>query len=174
MSDPSDNPPNWQSAPPGWQAPPPPAVNVNAQTPTIVVAPSSGPGFGIRAVWFIFVGWWLTAIVIGVAYFLALTIIGLPFAFYLFNRIPIFLTLRGRTKTYQATTSADGSTTYLSTANIEQRPMLTRALWFVFVGWWLGALWMSVAYVLCILILTMPIGLMMFDRTGGVMTLLRY
>jgi uncharacterized membrane protein YccF (DUF307 family) len=52
--------------------------------------------------------------------------------------------------------------------------MLTRALWFVFMGWWLGALWMSVAYVFCILILTMPIGLMMFDRTGGVMTLLRY
>jgi uncharacterized membrane protein YccF (DUF307 family) len=52
--------------------------------------------------------------------------------------------------------------------------MWARALWFIFVGLWLGAIWMTVAYILCLLILTMPIGIMMFDGVGGVMTLLRY
>jgi uncharacterized membrane protein YccF (DUF307 family) len=98
-----------------------------------VVAPPSGPGFGVRAVWYIFIGWWLTGLVIGLAYVFALTVIGLPVAFYLFNRIPVFLTLRGRTKTYRATTAADGTTT-LSAVNIQQRSMMARALWFVFVG----------------------------------------
>jgi Domain of unknown function (DUF307). len=135
---------------------------------------AAGPGFGVRAVWYIFIGWWLTGLVIGFAYFCALVIIGLPLAFYSFNRIPLFLTLRGRSKTYRVTTSADGSTTYLSTVDIQQHPMWARALWFIFVGLWLGAIWMTVAYILCLLILTMPIGIMMFDGVGGVMTLLRY
>lgn len=57
---------------------------------------------------------------------------------------------------------------------VRQATSWARALWFIFVGWWLGAIWMTVAYILCLLILTMPIGIMMFDRVGGVMTLLRY
>jgi uncharacterized membrane protein YccF (DUF307 family) len=111
---------------------------------------------------------------IGLAYFLAITIIGLPAAFYLFNRIPVFLTLRGRSKTYRTTMSPDGTTQMLQAVNVEQRPMLHRAFWFIFLGWWVGGLWMALAYVLCLTILGLPIGLMMFDRTGGVMTLLKY
>ena len=152
---------------------PPPVVNVNAQTPQMVTAPPQGPGFLARAVWFVLIGWWLTAIMIVIAYVLALSILGLPFAFYLFNRIPAFLTLRGRSKTYQVETTADG-TRYLTAANVEQRPMLMRAIWFILVGFWFGAIWMAVAYVLCVLIVTLPFGLAMFNRVGAVMTLLRY
>jgi uncharacterized membrane protein YccF (DUF307 family) len=154
--------------------PPPTApVNVNAQAPQMVIAQRQGPGFLARALWFVLIGWWLTAIVIVIAYVLALSILGLPFAFYLFNRIPAFLTLRGRSKTYQVETTADG-TRYLTAANVEQRPMLIRAIWFILVGFWFGAIWMAVAYLLCVLIVTMPFGLAMFNRVGAVMTLLRY
>jgi uncharacterized membrane protein YccF (DUF307 family) len=154
-------------------APPTPTVNAYEQTPQMVVAPRQGPGFLARAVWFIFVGWWLTAIMIVVAYALALSILGLPFAFYLFNRIPAFLTLRGRSKTYQVETTADGRR-YLTSANTEQLPIWLRAIWFIFVGFWLGAFWMAAAYVLCVLIVTMPFGIAMFNRVGAVMTLMRY
>ncbi|MGD0018285.1 MAG: YccF domain-containing protein [Candidatus Limnocylindrales bacterium] len=158
---------------PAQPSAPPPVANADAQTSQIVAVQPQGPGFLVRAVWFVLVGWWLTAIVISIAYVLALSILGLPFAFYLFNRIPAFLTLRGRTKTYQVETSADG-TRHLTAANVEQRPMLLRAIWFILVGFWFGAIWMSVAYVLCVLIVTMPFGLAMFNRVGAVMTLLRY
>jgi uncharacterized membrane protein YccF (DUF307 family) len=154
-------------------APPTAPVNLNAQAPQMVIAQRQGPGFLARAVWFVLIGWWLTAIVIVIAYVLALSILGLPFAFYLFNRIPAFLTLRGRSKTYQVETTADG-TRHLTAANVQQRPMLFRAIWFILVGFWFGAIWMAVAYVLCILIVTMPFGLAMFNRVGAVMTLLRY
>jgi len=46
-----------------------------------VVAPPKGPGIGIRAVWFLFIGWWLAGLVIAIAYICAVTVIGLPFAF---------------------------------------------------------------------------------------------
>ncbi len=182
MSDTNQAGPEAEPAPPvATEAVPEPAVvppptapvTVNAQAPQIVIAPRQGPGFLARAVWFVFIGWWLTAIVIVIAYVLALSILGLPFAFYLFNRIPAFLTLRGRSKTYQVETAADG-TRYLTAANVEQRPMLIRAIWFILVGFWFGAIWMAVAYVLCVLIVTMPFGLAMFNRVGAVMTLLRY
>lgn len=154
-----------------WAAPAVDAVDSSA--PQFVSVQPSGPSFLVRAVWFVLVGWWLTAIVVSIAYVLALTVIGLPFAFYIFNRIPAVLTLRGRTKTYQVATSADGTRT-LTSANIAQLPLLLRAIWFVLVGFWLGAIWMSVAYVLCLLIVTIPFGLAMFNRVGAVMTLLRY
>jgi uncharacterized membrane protein YccF (DUF307 family) len=153
--------------------PPPVVAAVDAPASQIVAVQPQGPGFLVRAVWFVLVGWWLTAIVISIAYVLALSILGLPFAFYLFNRIPAVLTLRGRTKTYEVATSADG-TRSLTAANIGQLPMLLRAIWFVLVGFWLGAIWMSIAYVLCVLIVTLPFGLAMFNRVGAVMTLLRY
>ena len=149
-----------------------PTITVNVATPQVVIAPPSGPGFLVRAFWYLFVGWWLTGIVILVGYLAALTIIGLPIAFYLFNRIPTTLTLRARNKTY-ASETIDG-VTYLRERNPNQLPLWQRALWFVVVGWWAGAVWMAVAYVLCLLIVTLPIGLMMFNRVGGVMTLLRY
>lgn len=48
----------------------------------------------VRALYFVFIGWWWSALVIGLAYFFALTIIGLPLAFWLFDRVPGAVTLK--------------------------------------------------------------------------------
>ena len=154
---------------PGWSGA---GAGASPAPPPMIMTGSNGPSMLVRAVWYVFIGWWLTGIVIAVGYFAALTIIGLPIAFYLFNRIPIFLTLRPRTTTYAV--EQRGGMTWYRERHIDQRPMLERALWFVLVGWWLGAIWMSVAYGLCLILIGIPIGLMMFNRVGGVMTLLRY
>jgi len=100
------------------------------------------------------------------------TFVGLPLAFMLFNRIPAIMTLRGRTLTYEATVK-DG-VTYLKGRNPNQRPLLLRAIWFLLVGWWLGAFWMVAAWIISLFIITLPIGIWMMNRIGGVMTLLRY
>ena len=42
---------------------------------------SDGPPLLVRAIWFVFIGWWLTGLVNVLAYLIALTIIGLPLAF---------------------------------------------------------------------------------------------
>jgi len=49
-----------------------------------------------------------------------------------------------------------------------------RAIWFLLVGWWLGAIWMAASWFISLPIVTLPIGIWMMNRIGGVMTLLRY
>ena len=67
-------------------APPPDSPQVR------IAKRSEGPGLLVRALWFIFIGWWLTGIVNVLAYLIALTVIGLPVAFMIFNRLPSVLT----------------------------------------------------------------------------------
>ncbi len=139
---------------------------------TIVITDRGGPGFLVRAVWYLLVGWWLSGLAIGLGWLLAVTIVGLPLAFMIFNRIPAIMTLRGRTVNYVASTR-DG-VTYLEGRQLDQRPLLLRAIYFVLVGWWLGGAWMAAAWVVGLLIITLPISIWMMNRVGGVMTLLRY
>lgn len=49
--------------------------------------------FLVRAVWFLLIGWWLSGLWAGAAYVAAVTIIGLPIAFWMFDRLPAVTTL---------------------------------------------------------------------------------
>ena len=144
---------------------------MSAPTPVVVITERGGPGLLVRIIWYIFVGWWLSALAINLGLALAVTIIGLPLAYMIFNPIPAVMTLRARTRTYE-TTVKDG-VTYVSGGTIAQRPLVIRALWFVLGGWWLGAIWMATAWLISLPIVTIPIGILMMNRIGGVMTLLR-
>ena len=137
-----------------------------------VSAHSSGPGIVVRTMWFILVGWWLTAIVNVVAYLIALTIIGLPIAFMIFNRLPTVLTLRPRT-VHTTNETAEG-VTYVTAATVPQRSFLGRAVYFILIGWWFGAIWSALAWLLCITVIGIPVGVMMYNRLPAVMTLRRY
>jgi uncharacterized membrane protein YccF (DUF307 family) len=143
-------------------APATPPPNATATIPTSVKPRSTAPSLLLRAVWFIFVGWWLSGIAVGVAYFLCAIIIGIPIGFMIFNQLPLILTLRPR------------SSDYATGGPVEQLPLWIRAIWFVLVGWWLGGLYITVAWGLCVILITLPIGLWLFNRVGAVMTLLRY
>jgi uncharacterized membrane protein YccF (DUF307 family) len=50
--------------------------------------------FLLRAVWFVVVGWWLSAVFIVVGYLLCLTVILIPVGVMVLNRIPEAMTLR--------------------------------------------------------------------------------
>lgn len=65
-------------------------VNVGAIP---VIARSQRP-FIVRAIYFFVIGFWLTFFWINLAYFLALTIIGLPAAQWMFLRVNAVLTLQ--------------------------------------------------------------------------------
>lgn len=142
------------------------------QPATTIVMQHQGPGLLVRILWYFFVGWWLAGLAITAGYLAALTIIGLPLAFAIFNLLPTLLTLRPRTQTIQSVNY--GGTTLVRSANIEQQSMLVRVLYFLLVGWWLGALWLIMAYVLCLTVIGLPLGLYMMDRIGGIMTLHRH
>jgi uncharacterized membrane protein YccF (DUF307 family) len=134
---------------------------------------SQGPGLLVRILWFVFLGWWLAGLANLLGYLLCLTIIGLPAGFMLFNRIPSILTLRPRT-VHMTTTVGDDGAVYVTEAIVEQRGFFLRAIWFLVIGWWLGAIWSAVAFTLCVLVITLPLGVMAYNRLPAVMTLRRY
>lgn len=161
------HPPSGVSDPADPAAPPPavPAPNV------VIVQGKNGPGLFIRFLWYIFVGWWLTGISLAVGYLAGLTIIGLPLAFWVFNRTGTLLTLRPRSQNVRV--EQVGSSTVISTRHAEQRPLSMRALYFVLVGWWAALLWMALAYLLCLTIIGIPLGILLLNRLPEVYTLHR-
>ena len=47
----------------------------------------------IRGLWFILVGWWASAIWMGIAWLVQLTVIGIPISLLMFNRTPFIASL---------------------------------------------------------------------------------
>jgi uncharacterized membrane protein YccF (DUF307 family) len=131
-----------------------------------LVAPADPPSILLRLLWFILIGWWLGLIVSAVAWFLNVTIIGLPLGLWMINRLPTVMTLRPQE---QALYLDDG----VLRRGLPQAPLLVRAVYFLFIGWWLSGLWMALAYVACATILLLPLGFWMYGRIGAVTTLFR-
>ena len=125
--------------------------------------PNRGPGLVIRALWFLFIGWWLSAVAIGVRLFpvrddhrVAARVHRLQSA------APdpdaaAAITRRGRRRHGRAT-HAGGSAGSGSCSSAGGS----------------AAIYLGVAWFLCVILITLPIGLYLMNRVGGVMTLLRY
>ena len=64
------------------------------QTQPIVIQPSDGAGLLIRALYFVLIGWWFSAIWLAVAWALHVSIIGMLIGFWMFNRVPAIVSLR--------------------------------------------------------------------------------
>jgi uncharacterized membrane protein YccF (DUF307 family) len=139
---------------------------------SVVVQHSRGPNFFLRVLWYVFIGWWLTGIGLAVGYLAGITVIGLPLAFWIFNRTGTLLTLRPRSETVSITTGTDG-TTQVERARPAQRSIWLRAIYFVLIGWWLALIWMVIAYLVSLTIIGIPVGIMMLNRLPAIFTLHR-
>ena len=145
---------------------------VHDQAEQVIVKRADGPGCLVQALWFLFIGWWLGGIAISVAWFLNVTIIGLPLGMALLNNIPKILALQNPERTIRATT--DGDTTLYEEALPDQHNFVIRAAFFLLVGWWWSGIWLTIAFFLCGTLILMPVGLKMFRLTPMMTTLRRY
>jgi uncharacterized membrane protein YccF (DUF307 family) len=127
--------------------------------------------FILRVIWFFLVGWYIALPWILIAWFLNLTIIGLPLGLWMLNRVPLVLTLRVQQGYNVATT--DGDQVVWSYSGVPQHPFALRALYFALIGWWFSLLWSVLAWLLCVSIIGLPIGVWMFNRLPEVTTLMR-
>ena len=167
-------PPSPPPPAPMRSVPPAPVPYAPAATPAFAVTEAkAGPGYLVRALWFVLVGWWATGIVSAIAWLALVTIIGLPLGIYLINRLPTVLTLRPRTSIVYTWTDGYGRTAS-SVVRLEQVHWLARGVWFLFVGWWLSGLVMGLGYLLVLTIIGLPIGLMLFNRVPFAASLYRY
>jgi len=140
---------------------------------TPVVVKQSAPPFLIRVLYFIFIGWWLTGLWINVAWVLNATIIGLPLGLLMINRVPQVLTLKPMKQAVTAHVDKNGHLVNIRTTGLPQHHWLLRLIYFLIVGWWVSFLWANVAWILCITIIGLPFGIMMFNMLPAVTTLMR-
>lgn len=160
------------------------------QSVNVTVAAPRGPGFVTRALYFIFIGSWLGLIWLHIGFALCAGIITLPLGLVMLNRLPQIMTLRQPGQTTKVNVQSQsammpGSAPWMppgtaQTMNInvsigatQQRNFLLRALYYIFIGCWLGYLWAFAAYVCCATLVLIPVGVMMFDRLPAVLTLRR-
>ena len=129
-------------------------------------------GLFVRSLWYVFVGWWLSGLMMFAAGVCIASVVLLPAGLALVNRLPQVMTLRPRSTAVTATLLADGSMQY-TIGSAAQRSMLVRVAYFCLVGWWAGMVVMFAAWVLSVLIVTMPLGLMLLNRVPAAVTLRR-
>ncbi|GAB3033054.1 YccF domain-containing protein [Natronobiforma cellulositropha] len=115
----------------------------------------------VRAVWFLLVGWWLTPILVNVAWLLHLTIVLIPVGITLINLVPTALTLKEPRSSRRERSSAQSS-------------LFVRAIWFVLVGWWLSFLWANLAALFAVTIIGLPVTIWMAHRLPYVTSLYRF
>ena len=68
-------------------------TDAQGQRTTVIGRVAERP-FLLRAVYFFLIGWWLSAIWMAVAWICAISIVGLPLALWLYNRVPLVMTLK--------------------------------------------------------------------------------
>lgn len=132
----------------------------------------SGPGCLVQFLWFIFLGWWLGQLWVGLAWLINLTIIGLPLGVWMLNRVPQVMLLREEAHLTTVVQTPDGHLV-LRESELPQRPWLLRALWFLLIGWWLSLVWLEVAWFLCGTVFLLPVGIAMFNAVPTVVSLRR-
>ncbi|MFW6000124.1 MAG: YccF domain-containing protein [Halorubrum sp.] len=116
----------------------------------------------VRALWFVFVGWWATPVVVNAAWLLNVTVVLLPVGIKLINLVPTVLTL-SEPRSLSDPDSARG-----------QPSLVVRGVYFVLVGWWLSLLWANVASALAVTVVGLPVAIWMLNRLPYVTSLYRF
>jgi uncharacterized membrane protein YccF (DUF307 family) len=83
------------------------------------------------------------------------------------NRVPQILTLKALPGDYELDPKT-GASRYVAA---RQPPWLLRAAYFVLIGWWFSLLWAAVAWLLCVTIIGLPLGILMLHGLPAVTTM---
>jgi hypothetical protein len=118
---------------------------------------------------------WLGLFATVIGWVLCVLVLTLPVGLLILNRLPQIMTLRPPSRSTQVT-YANGVTMITTNVGSRQLPFLLRAVYFVFIGWWLTALWLVLAWVFVAftpvtLGMSLVPAFMMFNRVPQVLTL---
>ncbi len=125
----------------------------------------------VRVLYFVLIGWWLTFLWINVAWALNATFVLVPVGLWMLNRVPQALTLKPMA--VEAEVRVRGGQTVVHTHSVRQYFWLWRLLYFALIGWWVSLVWANGAWLLCLSIIGLPIGILMFNYLPAVTTLMR-
>jgi len=131
-----------------------------------------GPGCLLQILWFIFIGCWLGGTVSAIAWFLNITIIGLPLGMWLINQLPLIMVLSPSSKKQVILETPKG--VVVVEKQLDQVNFILRSLFFIFIGWWWSGIWMALSYLACLTIIGLPLGMVMYCQVPAMTTLKRY
>ena len=139
-------------------------------TDVVVTARRQAPSMPRRALYFIVAGLWLGLLWTIAAWLLMVSLVGLPLGLLMLERLPAMMTLAPRRA--QTRLTVRNGVLYVD-GPARQRRLLARALYFLLIGWWASAVWLIVAWLLCAVVLGLPLAHWMFRRAPTVATLQR-
>ena len=122
----------------------------------------------VRFIYFLLAGWWLGFSCAVVGWVLCVSVIGLPFGIFILHRLPLITTLTMPDEEYVPIKSADDFRRVPVRSGV---PLLFRIVWFVGVGWWLSAIWITLSFLLGSTFILSPVGFWMINRVPAVLTL---
>lgn len=131
------------------------------------------PSLLFRAVYFIFIGWWASGVWLTIAWLLNLTIILMPIGIKMINKTPKIVSLKEREIQTSVTTDSEGNIS-VTESHLDQHPILIRAGYFLFVGWWLSGIWMGIAWVVSITVIGLPAAVWMYGKLPFIVSLYKY
>lgn len=146
--------------------------DINQEVNVNVEQRDSSPSVVVRALWFIFVGSWASGVWLSVAWFLNVTVIGMPLGLKMINKVPWIVSLKSRDVENEVLDSEDGVTVREGTK--QQRSILVRGVYFLLVGWWASGIWMGLAWVASVTIVGLPLAIWMYGKLPLVVSLYRY
>ena len=124
----------------------------------------------LRALWFVFIGLPVGWFCIHVGWFFMITVIGIPIGLWIFNRVPMIMTLQPELEERYKLSLRQNQ---MFTGEVEQITLPVRLLWLVLIGWWFSLIWMNVAYLFSATVIGIPVGFWMFNRLPWVIFLTR-
>ena len=152
---------NTSTAPPGPPAPP------GGQRPQVMVE-FKQHGIIVRALYFFFIGWWFGLFVALFGWLLYATVIGAPLGVKVLNAVPGAISLKAREKQLKVRQTPEGYEVTLEM--LQQRRWWIRVLWYPF-GLVLSLFAILVAWLLCAFLITIPLGIMLFDKVPAIASL---
>lgn len=147
-------------------------MTTSNSTSPVIMSGSDQPGCLIAVLWFVFIGWWLSAIWVAVAWAFIVLIVTMPIGLAMLHRVPRIATLRAPTREY--TVATEGAATRIQQTGAWQYPFIIRAIYFLLVGWWLSLAWTIGSWLATSTIILLPLGIWMTNRIPFVTTLQRY
>jgi len=143
---------------------------VQETDPQAVVVEVKKHGFIVRALYYIFIGWWFGLLWALLSWLVYATVIGAPLGAVMLNKVPGMISLKQREKRYKAVSAVGGHDV------VEEKPQQRR--------WWIRVIYypfglvfsliaIFVGWLLCVFIITLPLGIMIFNKVPAIASLHR-
>lgn len=109
-----------------------------------------------------------TGVWLSIAWFLNLLIITIPLGIKMINMVPFVLSLKSPER------QLTGEPGEEQLQKQQQRNLITRAIWFIFIGWWASGIWMIIAYLFTVTIVGIPVAVWMYGKLPFIVSLYHY